>query len=211
MKVHVLLIGFRYFGKYLYNPSEYLVKEFDGREFEKFIVEGFVLPTSLRVVSEEVPRILRNVSPDIAIGIGLAPRANSVLLELVSANCLHFEIPDIEGRRVQLENVDPHELSIATTTLPIKRIVSKCSRICRLRPSLSIGTYICNATAYRIMKYASENGKLGGFIHVPPHTDLALRQGMTNYMSTYELKLGLECIIRESVEYFMDMRAQKCT
>ncbi len=56
----------------------------------------------------------------------------------------------------------------------------------------------------KFMKYASENGKLGGFIHIPPHMDLALRQSLANYMSAYELRLGLECIIKESVKYLSE-------
>ncbi len=120
------------------------------RSFEEFVIRGFALPTSLKAVSNDLPKILSEVNPDVVIVIGLAPRATSIMLELVSANCLHFEIPDVNGEKVKLKNVGPHKLSIATTTLPIRRIVSRCSRVCRLRPSISIGTFICNAAAYKI-------------------------------------------------------------
>ncbi|MCE4621131.1 MAG: hypothetical protein F7B95_01660 [Desulfurococcales archaeon] len=181
----VLVTGFSYYGVYPYNPSGDLAEKLDGTVVEGFKVIGRVLPVSFRRALGILDELLKEYRPAVAVGLGLHPRATAVLLELAGVNLAHFERPDVNGFRARLEAIDDGGPQVLYTGLPVDRVHSACNEglQLRIRPSVTIGTYLCNAVGYKIMRYGSLSGAVAGFLHVPPTTDMALKLGLNNYVA----------------------------
>lgn len=198
---NILLIGYSIFSRFQLNPSEKIVTELNGKSISGHRIEGIVLPVSLKYVRENLPKILKERHPLIVLGIGLAPRATKPVIELVASNVASFNIPDESGEKASYEYLDNNSLQCVHTTLPVSEILGECNRRgLEIAPSVSIGTYLCGVAGYYIMRYAIERGILGGFIHVPPSTELALRHKLGNYMSPYDLVETIRCVLETSVK-----------
>ena len=199
----ILLTGYSYYGRFMWNPTEEVVEMLRGRVYRGFRVEGLVLPVSLRRVRRVLLVKLEELSPAAVVGLGLSPRVTKLVVEMVSANLAYFEAPDIDGYRAQLEPVVEGWPSIARTSIPVEKVVEVCARRrgLPLRPGVSIGTYLCNAAGFIEMGWAERTGRIGGFVHVPPHTELSMRLGLG-----YSLPLS---VIRESVECILEVVAEE--
>jgi len=197
----VLLVGFSQYGSYFYNTSEEVVRALHGRIVRGFKVEGVVLPVSLRVVRSVLPKILDEIKPGVVIGTGLNPSARRIILELAASSVLSFQTPDVDGCTTQFELLDG-DIRVVRTSLPVKRIVEECTlkRGLPLAPSLGIGSYLCNAAGFIIMDYAERNRAVGGFIHLPPHTDLAMRIGLGFSLPLSMILKSLECVLEVTLE-----------
>ncbi len=198
----ILLTGFTYFLNYYYNPAEEVVEKLDGSVIKGYFVIGLKLPVS----NKRAPKMLKNYltkhSPDIVIGIGLAPTTNMVVLELVTTNIIHHEKPDIDGETSFTQFIDREPFKVIATRLPFREIMMKCRRIKQypIRVGVSIGTYLCNHIGYLIMDYCWKNDKIGGFLHIPPHTRLGLRNRLPNYLSLDIIIDTVKCVIETSIE-----------
>ncbi len=194
----LLLTGFTYYREYCINPSELVVEELSGHVINGFRVHGLVLPVSLGRALSILNRYLRELKPEIVVGVGLAPRAKKVVLELAASNVAHYpDTPDVDGSCVWMKYLDDGGLRVLATRLPVHEVMEYCSRRGGhdITVGLSIGSYLCNAVAYMIHRYAWDHGVVGGFIHIPPHTDLALRLGLENYMPLKHVVDAIGCII----------------
>ena len=197
----VLLLGYSHFASYTHNPSEEVAGRLDGGVIRGCRVRGVSIPVSTRYVLEEVPRLLENEDPTLALGLGLNPRVNLVVLEAASANILHYRAPDEDGVRREAEPIDPEGPRVLAPTIDVVRAYRACrDRGLPVTIGVSIGTYLCNALAYTIERWASRRGRLGGFLHLPPHTTLALRLGLPSYQSLDLIVESVECVIEESLE-----------
>jgi len=177
------------------------VRALHGRIVKGFRIEGVVLPVSLRAVRSVLPKILNEVKPGVVIGTGLNPSTRRVILELAASNVLSFQTPDVDGYATQFELLNG-DIRIVHTSLPVKRIVEECTlkRGLPLAPSLGIGSYLCNAAGFIIMDYARRNHAVGGFIHLPPHTDLAMRIGLGSSLPLSVILESLECVLEVALE-----------
>jgi pyroglutamyl-peptidase len=197
----VLLLGYSHFAGYTHNPSEEVAERLDGELVRGCRVKGLSIPVSTRYVLEEVPRILESVDPTLALGLGLNPRASLVVLEAASANILHYRSPDEEGVRRDAELIDPEGPRVLAPTIDVARAYRGCkNRGLPVTIGVSIGTYLCNALAYTIERWASQRRRLGGFLHLPPHTTLALRLGLSNYQSLDLIVESVKCVVEESLK-----------
>ena len=195
-------MGYTNFGKYLWNPAELVVEKLNGSEIEGCKVVGKKLPVSFDDVKKLVRKYLNETDPDIAVGIGLNPSLRKVALELASSNVISFEVPDEKGHKTPFDLIDGNEIQVVRTLLPVPRIVKSCSieRNLPLRPTVGIGSYLCNVLGYLVMSWVKENDRYGGFVHVPPHTDLAIKVGLNNFLSLNEIIDVIECILEETIK-----------
>ena len=193
---NILLIGYSVFSGFQLNPSEEIVTGLNSASINGYRVKGLVLPVSYRYVKGMLPRILEEEQPDIALGIGLAPRATRPVIELVASNVASFRIRDEDGALVGYEYVAGSDLEAVKTTLPVSSILDECQRRgLDIVAGVSIGTYLCGIAGYYIMKYAETHKRIGGFIHIPPSTELAMRHGLRNFVSLSTLLETIKCVL----------------
>ena len=198
----ILLTGFSFFNKYFYNTSEEVAGILDGwRINDKYIVRSHVLPVSLEKLRELYPKIVGEEEPAMILSLGLAPRLGEVALELVAYNAAYYDTPDVEGYRAGLEPIIEGGVNALETRLPVKRIVEQCryGEMLPIRPSVSIGTYLCNAAGYLAHLYSAKLGVPGGFLHLPPHTDLALKAGLSSHRALWEIVETVRCVIKAAL------------
>jgi hypothetical protein len=67
----ILLTGYSYYSKYWFNPSSEVARVLDKAVINGYRVVSRVLPVSFRVVVSELPRLLEEQKPRIALGLGL--------------------------------------------------------------------------------------------------------------------------------------------
>jgi len=203
MSRKILLTGFSHYGIYYINPSMEIVQKLNGVVFNGFKVYGLVLPVSIDKAPKILKDKLRILKPDIVIGLGLAPRARNIIIELASANIAHFpDYKDVDGNTAWMKSFDHNNLNVLPTRLPIFKIMESCckNKGFKISIGISIGTYLCNIVGYEILRYAHKNSLPGGFIHIPPSTDLALRLGLNNYMPLKEMLQAIKCILVTTIE-----------
>ena len=195
------MLGYSSFGPYTHNPAEEIALGLNGSTIGGCKVIGVGLRVSASEVRGRVPRLLEEADPELALGVGLNPAASKPVLEAAAANLMHFEAPDMDGFKASVEPIDPDGPPVAHARLPIRRIHRECTghRGLPLRVSVGIGSYLCNTLGYLVMRWASERGRLGGFLHVPPHSTLALRLGLGNSLPLHLMVELVECIIEESL------------
>ncbi len=198
----ILLMGYMNFSKYLWNPAELIIERLDSSEIEGCKVIGRKLPVSLNDVKKLVREYLKEVDPEIAVGIGLNPVLKNVTLELASSNVISFGVPDEKGFKASFDLIDGNKVKVIKTSLPVSRIIKACviKRNLPLKPSIGIGSYLCNVLGYLTMSWAKDNRRYGGFIHVPPHTDLAMKIGLNNFLSMGEMLEIVKCILEETIK-----------
>lgn len=197
----ILLTGFTYFNKYFFNPSEEVVKTLNKVTIKNYRIVSIILPVSFKRAINKLHRVINYYKPRIALGIGLAPRINKPTIELVAVNLAHSEYSDIDGYKPFCESLDMKSPFVVSTNLPYRRCLERCrSRGLRLDIGVSIGTYLCNAIAYTIISKVKSYNGIAGFLHIPPHTDLAMRLGINNYMPLHEIIEVVKCILETIID-----------
>ncbi|RLE54523.1 MAG: pyroglutamyl-peptidase I [Thermoprotei archaeon] len=170
----VLILGFSSWGREKVNPSEYIAKELDGRKILDHTVLGRSIPVSYKFVRNEVPKLLTDIRPKVAIGIGLRPTSTEMYIERVALNIVDSEEKDIDG--VELVDVPVVENGPPAyfTNAPVKEIVNELRRSgVPARVSYCAGTFLCNYLYY-IMLHTVNTEKLNTiccFIHIPYATE----------------------------------------
>ncbi|MDK2383449.1 MAG: pyroglutamyl-peptidase I, partial [Candidatus Korarchaeota archaeon] len=61
------------------------------------------------------------------------------------------------------------------------------------------GTYLCNAAGYLASLCSSRLRVPGGFLHLPPHTDLAMRLGLPHHRPLGEIVDTVRCVAEASL------------
>src|ERR687888_2358900 len=153
--MRVLVTGFEPFGGHPVNPSALVAERFDGA----------VLPVGAATVARELDRLLESRRPNALLGLGLAPRRETVQVERLAINLLDFEIPDNDGMLLSDREIEAGGPAAVFSTLPVKAIAEAWRRHgIPSQLSNSAGTYICNQLLY----VALRRGLPAGFIHLPP-------------------------------------------
>ena len=199
----ILLTGFSNYDKYYINPSEEIVEFLDGSYIYDYKIHGLILPVSITNAPKILINHLNTLKPDIVLGLGLSPKAKNIIIELVSTNIAHFpDYKDIDGETAWMKLIGNNRVEVLSTRLPIFKIMESCCREkgFKISVGLSIGTYLCNIVGYEILRYAYKRSLPGGFIHIPPSTDLALRLGLNNYMPLKEMLQAITCILATTIE-----------
>jgi pyroglutamyl-peptidase len=198
----ILLTGYSSYSKYWFNPSSEVARVLDRAVINEYRVVSRVLPVSFRVVVSELPRLLEELKPRIALGLGLDPRARQVQVELAAVNYVYSEVSDVDGAKLDFREIVPGSPRVVHSTLPVGEIVEKCGarRLLPVRPSLGTGLFLCNVAGYLLMKYGVERGVPAGFLHIPPST-VNLMRGETDYGVPLDTIVEtVKCILEVAVE-----------
>lgn len=206
MKNLILLIGFTYFDKYFFNPSEDVVRALDRTNIRGYRITAIILPVSFKRALNKLCKAIEDLKPRIALGVGLAPKINKPVIELVAVNVAHAEYGDVDGYKPFCEFLEPKAPFTVSTNLPYRKCLEKCKRRgLKLDVGVSIGTYLCNAVAYTLISKIKSYGGTAGFIHIPPHTDLAMRLRLPNYIPLHEIIETVRCILEITIEEIEDL------
>ncbi len=199
----ILVTGFSLYNGYLYNPTTQIVEDLNGTVINGILIEGVVLPVSFKRAIPMLKSMLEERKPAIVLGLGFAPRASQAVLELAAANLAFFQIPDADGYKAEGEEIEHENELVVETRLPVKKIIDNCIKAQRLPlvPSVSIGTYLCNAVGYTIMSYTARYGAIGGFLHIPPTTDVAMRLGLKMGIPYRDIFECVLCVLKTSVDH----------
>ena len=199
----ILVTGFSIFDNYLYNPTSQIVEDLNGAVVNGIVVESMVLPVSFKRVVSILRTVLEERRPAIVVGLGFAPRASRVILEIASTNIAYFQTPDVDGYLAEGVEIESGGKLVVETKIPIKEVVERCAKALRLPvvPSVSIGTYLCNTAAYIIMSYAEHYNAIGGFLHIPPTTDISMKLRLPNALPYREVLDSILCVLRICVDY----------
>ena len=199
----ILVTGFSIFDNYLYNPTSQIVEDINGAIVNGIVVEGMVLPVSFKRVVSILRTVLEERRPAIVVGLGFAPRASKVVVEIASTNIAYFQAPDVDGYLAEGIEIESGGKLVVETSIPLKDVVEYCTKTLRLPvvPGMSIGTYLCNTAAYIIMSYAERRNAIGGFLHIPPTTDVSMRLRLPSSLPYREVLDAVLCVLRVCVDY----------
>ncbi|HEV3088545.1 MAG TPA: hypothetical protein VGX96_15130 [Candidatus Elarobacter sp.] len=203
MSRHVLLTGFEPFGPHPVNPSELLVRSFEGRIVGGALVTIRVFPVETRTLRGRLEAAIREERPEFIIGLGYAPGKYSLGLERVAVNVLDFDIPDSAGTTYKNEAVEPGGPDGRLATLPLEPIVSAWNELgVPGYVSGSAGTYLCNQWLYETLSLVADAAPAipAGFIHLPslPAQAAQLGPDRTPSMTLELMRRGVESAIEST-------------
>jgi pyroglutamyl-peptidase len=165
-----LVTGFAGYGGRGRNPSGEIARAVDDKIIAGLRVAGRVLPVSYFSLQCALQNLLTELKPRVVISLGLWPGEPVIRLERVGINVADFEIPDNEGAYITDAAVSGNGASAALATLPLRTVEEDLLAAgIPARVSSTAGTFLCNATLYRVASIAQtmRPPPLVGFIHVP--------------------------------------------
>jgi pyroglutamyl-peptidase len=210
---HVLLTGFEPFGPHPVNPSELLVRSFEGRIVGGALVTVRIFPVETRTLRDRIDAALREERPEFVIGLGYAPGRAALGLERIGVNVLDFELADSAGLTCKNEPVHPGGPDGRLSTLPLDEITSAWSALgVPGYVSDSAGTYVCNQWLYETLAL-TENAVPAipaGFIHLPalPAQAVQLGAARTPSMTLELMRRGVESAIESTGLWLQSQPAQ---
>lgn len=165
----ILFTGFDKFLDHKINPTEELVKYFDGKTEDNYTVVGKVINLRYTEIRKQIREAIETVEPNIIVLSGQAPRS-TIAIEKIAINYVHAKGPYNCGTIVSDEPVIDGGKHAYFSTLPVLELVDflKTSDI-PASMSLSAGSYGCNQIFYETMYYLEQKGTTipAGFIHIP--------------------------------------------
>lgn len=206
MSRHVLLIGFEPFGPHRVNPSELLVRSFEGRTIAGSALAVRIFPVETRPLRARLEAALRDERPSAVLGVGFAPGRAALSLERVALNVLDFSIPDTVGTMPKGEPIAPGGPDARFATLPLNDIVAGWIAVgVAGYVSNSAGTYLCNQLLYEALALSANAGPPvpTGFLHVPalPAQANELGAERTPSMTLDLMRRGLESALETIVTW----------
>lgn len=166
----VLVVGFEPYGGRGFNPAGEIARAFDGRTVAGASIFGRRLPVSRDALRQQLPALVAEIEPMVAVGVGLWPGEPVIRVERIGINLADFEIPDNAGLCPMDEALVPAGPTARAATLPVRRIETALLQAgIPARLSETAGTFLCNMTLYTLLETAAARGDkmLCGFIHVP--------------------------------------------
>ncbi len=204
----ILLTGFEPFGGDDKNPTETIAKEFHLKKFENFQVHSLVLPVSVKRSASILMDSLKNLKPEIAINLGLAPTYSNISIERIAINFLDARIPDNDGYQPIDKPIDEGAPLAYFATLPTREIVEELKRNgIPAVLSYSAGTYLCNYIMFKTLQFSEDNSYpiKSGFIHVPYTPEMVTNKFFllgknTPSMSLDDEKRAIELAIETTIK-----------
>lgn len=174
----VLVSGFEPFGGDDTNPSWDTARALAarGRELVGDDVVAVRLPCTFDGAWPVLEEAIREHAPTVVVALGLAGGSRSVRLERVAIDVVDARIPDNAGVAPVDEPVVADGPAAYWSGLPLKGALAALrDEGLPVEVSNTAGTYVCNATFYRLMHHASAApGLRAGFVHVPSADVLAV-------------------------------------
>ena len=167
----LLITGFEPFGGAETNPSWDAVEQLPEvcGEYELTKVR---VPVVFGTAGDVVSSSFSEVSPSVALMVGMAAGRDSITPEYVAINLRHTDVPDNSGVTYSSESVVPGGADAYFTGLPVFELAEKLNaQGIPARVSFSAGTYVCNDLFYTMCYKYGDKAKIG-FVHVPPEMPL---------------------------------------
>jgi pyroglutamyl-peptidase len=197
---HVLLTGFAPFGDYRVNPSELLVRSFEGRTAGGRRISVLILPYETRSLRDRLAAALAEARPEIVIGTDFAPGRHALALERLGINVLDFAAPDAVGTMRKNDTIARGGPDARSSTLPLEPILEAWNT--NGVPgyiSNSAGTGLGNQWLYEMLALTANSAPPVpvGFVHVPalPAQAIDLGAAHTPSMALDLTKKGMETLI----------------
>jgi pyroglutamyl-peptidase len=169
--VTVVVSGFEPFGGDETNPSWDTARALAARGRE--LVGDDVVAVRLPVTFDGAWPVLQDAlgahAPTVVVALGLAGGSRAVRLERVAIDVVDARIPDNDGAAPVDEPVVAGGPAAYWSGLPLKGALAALRADgVPAEVSNTAGTYVCNATFYRLMHHAAGvPGLRAGFVHVP--------------------------------------------
>src|SRR4051795_5021519 len=103
----ILITGFEPFAGLASNPSAEIAAALDGQEMGGRKVVGRLLPVDFAQYRERLEALLRDFSPSLYVGFGLASGEDMIRIERFGVNLADFDIPDNAGARLVGRKIEP--------------------------------------------------------------------------------------------------------
>jgi pyroglutamyl-peptidase len=169
--VTVVVSGFEPFGGDDTNPSWDTARALAarGRELVGDDVVAVRLPCTFDGAWPALAAAVRDHAPSVVVALGLAAGSRAVRLERVAIDVVDARIPDNAGSAPVDEPVVAGGPVAYWSGLPLKAALAALRGLgLPVEVSSTAGTYVCNATFYRLMHHAAgDPGLRAGFVHVP--------------------------------------------
>lgn len=171
----VLLSGFEPFGGRSENPSQQVVQALDGvRLADGSRVHGLVLPVDFDAAPRRLLADVERLRTRRVLALGLALGRRTLSVERVALNLCDADEPDNAGACPIDRPVLAGAAAAHFATWPVKASVAALQAAgFDAAPSLSAGSYVCNALFYRLLEATAGRGIEAGFLHLPPAEVLA--------------------------------------
>ena len=170
MSLKALITGFEAYAGRGTNPAAEVARALDGTRVGPLQVTGVRLPVSLDEAPKRLIELIDKLTPDITLCLGLWPGEPMIRIERLALNRADFEIPDQTGRLPHEELLLPSGPDGLCATIPLQETIQALRDLgIPARLSGTAGTYLCNATMYRMLHHARSchPKMLGGFMHLP--------------------------------------------
>ena len=203
----ILLTGFEPFGGDAINPSEELLRGFEGRTIAGHRVATALLPVTFRDSVEALVREIETHRPAFVPGVGQAGGRARVSVERVAINLIDARIPDNAGAQPVDVPVIPGAPGAYFPTLPVKvmlRAMQEAGVPAEL--SLSAGTYVCNAVFFALAHLAATRWPAlrTGFVHVPWLPAQAAAHANAPSMDLATMQAGLHAALEAAATHRTD-------
>ncbi|UFU04418.1 pyroglutamyl-peptidase I [Ruania suaedae] len=169
----VLLTGFEPFDGAASNPSMEAVRLVAGAWERPEALVVAELPVSYRRAGQDLDKLLHVHRPQVALATGLAAGRSELSLERLAVNLRDARIPDNDGEQ-PVDTPVQDGPAARWATLPLKRALAALTGAgIPAALSMTAGTYVCNAVAYRLAAWAQQRlpaagtAPQAGFVHVP--------------------------------------------
>ena len=164
----ILLTGFEPFGGEEINPSLELINRLSEESWQREIrLDVLKLPVVFNQAIEKLRVVVKEIDPDIVLGIGQAGGRTALSIERVAINVDDAPIADNQGNQPVDQVINTRGPVAYFSTLPVKKMMRAAREVgVPTIVSNSAGTYVCNHLMYGIMDLL-QGKKQGGFIHIP--------------------------------------------
>lgn len=164
---HLIITGFDPFGGETINPSWEAVRLLPDR-IDSFRLTRLCIPTQFEAAFHTVLSAAEDDPADVILCVGQAGGRDAVTPERIAINLADARIPDNAGFQPLEQPLLPGGPDGIFSTVPVASMAAAI-REAGLpgKVSLSAGSFVCNATLYRLLHHFSGTSTQVGFIHVP--------------------------------------------
>lgn len=159
-----LISAFEPFGGASTNSSLQLLKELEARNQNPRLKFHAPVPVTFSGAWPDLARKIATI-PNLqgVLALGQAETRSKICLEYLSLNRIDARIPDNSGKLPPLSHIKQGP-DVLWSNIPWDgfQLTAKTER------SYSAGTFVCNALMFELQEWANANGKMAGFVHIPP-------------------------------------------
>lgn len=202
----LILTGFEPFGSYEFNPTQDIVKEFDGTDNLGVKISGIVLPCAYYKASEILFDKINELEADIVLSCGLSSGIKRIRIEAVGRNIMNGKYPDCEGKNPRNEKISyTGNLSYFTNTNSVMLANRLHEKGIDAEVSVDAEEYVCNSLIYNVLMRIQDNNLpiKFAFFHTPWTNDylhkIELEQSKVT-IDKIDLRKTIEVLISELVK-----------